>query len=168
MLKKLNKKGIALLLATAVLLTAVVGTTLAYLVDVTGSIQNIFNFGKVECEVIFNETTNTYSVKNTGTVPAYVRVAVIVNATDSTDPSKLTWDSGFSYSIVPNADKWEQHEGYYYYKGELAKDASVDIIQYTESGTQIQILAEAIQETPDEAAKTAWGVTYDSKNKTWS
>lgn len=168
MLKKLNKKGIALLLATAVLLTAVVGTTLAYLVDVTGSIQNIFNFGKVACEVKFYENTNTYSVKNTGTVPAYVRVAVIVNATDSTDPSKLTWDSNFSYQIAPNADDWQLHEGYYYYKGELAVGASVDIIQCTNQEARIQVLAEAIQATPDEAAKTAWGVTYDSKNKTWS
>lgn len=166
MLKKLNKKGIALLLATAVLLTAVVGTTLAYLVDITGSIQNIFNFGKVECKVVFNETTNTYSVQNTGTVPAYVRVAIVINATDSTDSSKLTWDSNFSYQIAPNADKWEQHEGYYYYKGELAVGAFVDIIQYTKSGTQIQILAEAIQATPDEAVQNAWKMTFDGTS--WS
>lgn len=170
MLKKLNKKGIALLLATAVLLTAVVGTTLAYLVDVTGSIQNIFNFGKVECKVVFNETTNTYSVQNTGTVPAYVRVAVIVNATDSTDPSKLTWDSDFSYQIVPDAKTWELHGKYYYYKGELAVGASVDdivdIIQYTKSGTQIQILAEAIQATPDKAVQNTWKMTFDGTS--WS
>ena len=166
MLKKLNKKGIALLLATAVLLTAVVGTTLAYLVDVTGSIQNIFNFGKVACEVKFDENTNTYSVKNTGTVPAYVRVAVIVNATDSTDPSKLTWDSGFSYSIVPDAKTWELHGKYYYYKGELAAGDSVKIIEHTKSGTQIQILAEAIQATPDEAVQNAWKMTFDGTS--WS
>ena len=166
MLKKLNKKGIALLLATAVLLTAVVGTTLAYLVDITGSIQNIFNFGKVECKVVFNETTNIYSVQNTGTVPAYVRVAIVINATDSTDSSKLTWDSNFSYQIAPNADDWQLHEGYYYYKGEFAVRDSVDIIQYTESGTQIQILAEAIQATPDEAVQNAWKMTFDGTS--WS
>ena len=166
MLKKLNKKGIALLLATAVLLTAVVGTTLAYLVDVTGAIQNIFNFGKVACEVKFDENTNTYSVQNTGTVPAYIRVAVVINAADSTDSSKLTWDSNFTYWIAPDSDKWELHGKYYYYKGELAAGASVDIIQYTKSGTQIQILAEAIQATPDEAVQNAWKMTFNGTS--WS
>ena len=166
MLKKLNKKGIALLIASAVLLTAIIGTTIAYLIDVTETVEDTFIPANVVCSV--SESGGLYTVTNEGNIPVYIRVAVIVNATDSTDPSKLTWDSNFSYLIAPNADKWQLYEGYYYYKGKLAVRDFVDLIQYTKSGTQIQILAEAIQATPDEAAKTAWGVTYDSETQTWS
>ena len=165
MLKKLNKRGIALLLATAVLLTAVVGTTLAYLVDVTGSIQNIFHFGKVACEVKFDENTNTYSVQNTGTVPAYIRVAVIVNATDG---ANLTWNSTSMPSAKFGSDWTEHDDGYYYYNGTIASKGSVkfggvpgNVVNY-----EIKVLAEAIQATPDEAVQNAWKMTFNGTS--WS
>ena len=46
-MKKINKKTLALLIAAALLLTITVSGTVAYLVDSTGAVKNVFEPGKV-------------------------------------------------------------------------------------------------------------------------
>lgn len=155
MFKKLNKKGIALLISAVLILSVAVGTTIAFLVDSTEDVTDNFTPAKVICDV--TNSGDTWSVKNVENIDAYIRVAVIVNETNGTN---LKWNDSFGATITPTAN-WQQIGNYYYYNGEVAPDTSVTFGQITAANAKIQVLAEAIQSTPDDAVQTAWGVTFN-------
>lgn len=180
MFKKLNKKGIALLISAVLILSVAVGTTIAYLVDTTGAVEDQFDPAEVICRVNlpdnedkFGVGKENWSVTNLGDIHAYIRVAVIVNETNGTN---LKWNDSFSATIEPvntKDDSWtfikvdeDTNFGYYYYNGTVAPGASVPFGKITAANAKIQVLAEAIQSTPNEAVKTAWGMTY--ANSTWT
>jgi hypothetical protein len=166
MFKKLNKKGIALLISAVLILSVAVGTTIAFLVDSTEDVTDNFTPAKVICDV--TNSGDTWSVKNVENIDAYIRVAVIVNETNGTN---LKWNDSFSETIEPvntTDDSWtfikvdeDTNFGYYYYNGTVAPGASVPFGKITAANAKIQVLAEAIQSTPNEAVKTAWGVTFN-------
>ena len=158
MFKKLNKKGIALLISAVLILSVAVGTTIAFLVDSTEDVTDNFTPAKVICDV--TNSGDTWSVKNVENIDAYIRVAVIVNETNGTN---LKWNDSFSATITPTAN-WQKIGNYYYYKGTVAPGASVPFGQITAANAKIQVLAEAIQSTPDDAVQTAWGVNYKEQN----
>ena len=155
MFKKLNKKGIALLISAVLILSVAVGTTIAFLVDSTEDVTDNFTPAKVICDVTNSE--DIWRVKNVENIDAYIRVAVIVNETNG---NNLKWNDSFSATITPTAN-WQKIGNYYYYKGTVAPGASVSFGQITAANAKIQVLAEAIQSTPNEAVKTAWGVTFN-------
>ena len=81
-------KHFAGLLALVLILVCTVGGTVAYLVAQTDPVVNTFTPGKVSCQVEEefkdNDTVKTKAVvKNTGNVPAYIRVAVVANTIDA-------------------------------------------------------------------------------------
>lgn len=166
MFKKLNKKGIALLISAVLILSVAVGTTIAFLVDSTEDVTDNFTPAKVICDV--TNSGDTWSVKNVENIDAYIRVAVIVNETNG---NNLKWNDSFSATIEPvntTDDSWtfikvdeDTNFGYYYYNGTVAPDTSVTFGQITAANAKIQVLAEAIQSTPDDAVQTAWGVTFN-------
>ena len=166
MFKKLNKKGIALLISAVLILSVAVGTTIAFLVDSTEDVTDNFTPAKVICDV--TNSGDTWSVKNVENIDAYIRVAVIVNETNG---NNLKWNDSFSATIEPvntTDDSWtfikvdeDTNFGYYYYNGTVAPGASVPFGQITAANAKIQVLAEAIQSTPDDAVQTAWGVTFN-------
>lgn len=166
MFKKLNKKGIALLISAVLILSVAVGTTIAFLVDSTEDVTDNFTPAKVICDV--TNSGDTWSVKNVENIDAYIRVAVIVNETNGTN---LKWSGNpINADVLITTDAtWTKVGNYYYYNGEVAPDTSVTFgtIDTTAlTNAKIQVLAEAIQSTPNEAVKTAWGVTY--ANSTWT
>lgn len=84
-MKNQKMKSMLMFAAAALLLTLAVGSTLAYLLDTTPTVSNTFTPAKVTCAVNepdwddFEKTKTNVSITNTGTVYAYIRVAVVGN-----------------------------------------------------------------------------------------
>lgn len=157
------KKSAFLLVALILILVVGAGTTLAYIVDMSGPLSNIFSPSNVACAV-----NDDKSIKNTGDVDAYIRAAVVVTWKDN---------AGNVYGQKPNVtitseSGWNKKaDGYYYYNSSVAvgNKTAVLIKEYTLTGTEpddyslsIEIVAEAIQANPANAVESAWGVTVNS------
>lgn len=95
----MKKKITALCLCVALLAVAVVGASLAYFTDETGTVENVFTLGDVKIDIreVFDEDNavlvpgkdinKDVFVKNTGSQPAYVRVHIAIPANvDDGDP----------------------------------------------------------------------------------
>jgi len=123
-MKKINKKTLALLIAAALLLTITVSGTVAYLVDSTGAVKNVFEPGYVTPTI--NEPgwedgkleKSNVSITNSGNVDAYIRAMIVVTWQDG---------SGNVYPIPPQAgdytlttgDGWTKNGDFYYYNAKV-------------------------------------------------
>ncbi len=170
-------KKAALLLASMALLL-VVGTvgTVAYLTDMTNQLPNSFTPGAVACQVNRADSTPGAdgTVKNTGTVDAYVRVAVVVNwVTGDTVLGEAPTVN--DYTLSPNTG-WEKIGDYYYYTKPLEPGNETPVIGIQQNGQkdgytlQLTLLAQAIQadgvnanNTP--AVEDAWKVVTIGENR---
>lgn len=166
-------KHFAGLLALVLILVCTVGGTVAYLVTHTDPVVNTFTPGEVSCQVEEkfegNNVKTEAVVKNTGNVPAYIRVAVVANTIDG--EGNITGMATLEGWL--NKKDWaEGYDGFYYYKGvvqpgketaNLLTAAGIDL-----TGIQVTILASAIQSMPDDAVNEAWNMSYDSDTSTWS
>ena len=185
MFKKLNKKGIALLISAVLILSVAVGTTIAFLVDSTEDVTDNFTPAKVACTVIApTDSDSNWYVRNDSekgsNIDAYIRVAVIFNEENA--DGTLKWNGAIDATIT-HTGNWQKVENYYYYKGAVEPGKTNNVkfgtitvtkIVIDENGEQqivditknakIQVLAEAIQSTPDDAVQTAWGVNYKEQN----
>lgn len=148
------RRKLTLMLSLALILAGVIGGTMAYFTDNTAT-NSTFSVGQVSCSV--SQNGNTYIVKNDGTVPANVRVAVVVNWEDQ---------NGVIHWIKPNASisfgggAWTERGGYYYCNSAIAANTSIEgpVVTITEAAPEgytakIQVLVEAVQEN---AAADAW------------
>ncbi|MDD5906325.1 MAG: hypothetical protein PUC60_06865 [Clostridiales bacterium] len=166
-------KHFAGLLALALILVCTVGGTVAYLVTHTDPVVNTFTPGEVSCQVEEkfegNNVKTEAVVKNTGNVPAYIRVAVVANTIDG--EGNITGMETLPVGWL-NAEKWTEVGGFYYYKGVVqpgnvtANLLTADGIDLT--GIQVTILASAIQSMPDAAVEDAWNMSYNSGTSTWT
>ena len=160
-------KHFAGLLALALILVCTVGGTVAYLVTHTDPVVNTFTPGEVSCQVEEkfegNNVKTEAVVKNTGNVPAYIRVAVVANTIDA--QGNITGMADLSEGWL-NDEYWTKIGDFYYYKGVVqpgdvtANLLTVDGIDLT--GIQVTILASAIQSMPDDAVNEAWKMSYDT------
>ena len=165
-------KHFAGLLALVLILVCTVGGTVAYLVTHTDPVVNTFTPGEVSCQVEEefkdNYTVKTEAVvKNTGNVPAYIRVAVVANTIDA--QGNITGMKTLEGWL--NTAKWTKSGNFYYYKGVVQPGAVTDNLLKTGinlDGIQVTILASAIQSMPDDAVNEAWNMSYDSDTSTWS
>lgn len=167
-------KHFAGLLALVLILVCTVGGTVAYLVAHTDPVVNTFTPGKVSCQVEeeFNDanTVKTEAViKNTGNVPAYIRVAVVANTVD--ENGDITGMADLSQVDWLNEANWTKGGDFYYYKGVVQPGEKTDNLLKTGinlDGIQVTILASAIQSMPDDAVKEAWRMSYNSGTSTWT
>lgn len=157
------KSGI--LLASLVLLIALtVGTTVAFLMDDTNTVENTFQPAQVSCKIHetftdAKEKKNVY-VENTSNVDAYIRSQIVVNwVRAGTENVVPVVPAGYSYTLDLNSEDWTEKDGYYYYTGKVEPDrltkALIDSAKpvYPEGVTisdapyhlQVTVLAEAIQ-----------------------
>ena len=164
---KLNKRAVALLISLALLATAVVGTTVAFIFASSGSVNNTFTPSRVACEVV-DKTNHTYTVKNTGDTVAYIRVAVMVDLKNS-DGNLVAQAPEFTVSMgTSGASKWFLGaDGYYYFSDVVPPEADgasgqevipVDLTVNVTSATgdyvlSVQVVASAIQATADAVAE---------------
>lgn len=180
---RMNKLAI-LFIAVVMLIGAVVGSTVAFLVTKTAPVENKFTYASVSCTVSesFNGTTKEkVQIQNTGTTEAYIRATYVVNWLNK-DGSiapvpQGTIPNGYTLSISENPDKaWTKGtDGYFYYLTPVAPGGLTDgsLVNCTVTYPQgvepeyilsVEILATAVQSTPAKAVREAWGVTPVSGN----
>lgn len=174
-----KRKGTILLLVLTAA-TAAVGVTLAFMLR-TAQARNTFAPAAVSCQVHekLDGTertggTNTggiktdITVKNTGNVPAFVRVYLVWN-----------WSTGTNVAGAPSSAPaitlrpgWlKGSDGAYYYTQPVQPDEQTgilcDAIVLTETTAangdtvqrQLTVLAEAVQANPERAVQEAWRAT---------
>ena len=174
---RLNRTAV-LIMAVLLLLGAAVGSTVAFLIDNTGPVENKFAYASVSCEVKedFNgNTKKNVQITNTGSTDAYIRATYVVNWVDKDGKIAASDPAGYSYSLTKNLDsKWIEKDGYFYYTSPVAPGDSTQgslltcTVTYPvnpEYTLSVEILAEAIQSTPDKAVQEAWGVTVNAGGK---
>lgn len=164
-MKRMNSKAVVLLITIAVLLTVTVGGTVAYLAASTPSVTNVFTPGSVEPgieETLEGSVKKNVTVKNNGTVDAYIRAMIVVTWQDTNgNVYPKTPVVGTDYDININTGDWELSGGFYYYKGGTnggkvsAQGSTSNLIntcQLKEGATvpsgyalHVEILAQAIQ-----------------------
>ena len=183
-----KRKRIIALLVGVILLAGTAGT-LAWLSvtgvlvnqfgigSVTPSVQETLN-GNVKSDV---------KAKNTGTAPAYIRAAVDIYWQDATSGArlweepkantdsqanpdyKIVWsDSLRDASGTNSASSWvKASDGFYYWTSPVAPNTETDVLiasvtelKPTEGrNLVVDISTQAVQATPDEAVRDAWGCT---------
>lgn len=152
-----------LLIAVLLLITTAVGSTAAFLVTKTEPVVEDFAYAQVSCQV-----TDTVGVKNTGTAQAYIRASYAVNwRLDGEESIAAAVPEGYSYDLDENHGAWiDGGDGYFYYPdpvdpgGETPSllTCSVSCPVDPEYTLSVEVVAEAIQSNPAEAAEDAWSV----------
>ena len=181
-------KALLLIASLAVLLTATVGSTAAWLVSKPAAVENDFVPGKVACQVLekFDTESGTsvkrnVRVKNTGNTDAYIRVLLVFTWKDkdgnifSNKPQE-----GKDYQIVmDDLTDWIMQKSdagvYFYYKKRVAPSAEtgklieslyqIAGVTGPENGKyklSVDILADAVQANPPQAVKDSWGVDVEN------
>lgn len=151
-----------LLIAVLLLITTAVGSTAAFLVTKTEPVEEAFAYAQVSCQV-----TDALAVQNTGTAQAYIRASYAVNWLDGEGHIAAAVPENYSCDPV-ETPQWEKGEdGYFYYPYPVAPGGetpslltcSVSRPENPEYTLSVEVVAEAIQSNPAEAAEDAWGVT---------
>ena len=174
---RMNRTAV-LLIAIILLISTAIGSTVAFLATKTEPVENSFEYANVSCKVTQNCDTDGSSivkVKNTGTVSAYIRAAVVVNWMDTDGNIAASVPEGYSYDLTYSSGSWAQGtDGFFYYLLPVAPDASTEgnLLTCTvacpenpEYTLSVEVLAEAIQSTPASAVKEAWNVEVDGDGK---
>lgn len=176
-----KRKRIVALLAGVLLLAGAAGT-FAWL-SVTGVLVNEFGFGSVEPsvdETLEGNVKSDVRIANTGSAPAYLRVAVDIYWQDK-DGARL-WNEpveGTDYAIVwgdvsdasttSSASSWVRSaDGFYYWTSSVAPMDKTGVLIKSVSEKKadgknlvVDISTQAIQSTPDDAVTEAWKCTVN-------
>ena len=183
-LKKLvsSKKRLAVLIAAVLVLTVVVGGSLAYLTSIGDMVTNNFHAGEGDVQISENLDGGSKSdirLTNLGNIPVFVRAAVIANWVDP-QGNVIAAPVSLPSSLGSN---WHLYEGYYYYSKTLAPAGEGSRVYTTalfqkaikeadmtkpsaDAHLQVTVLAESIQaegttnssSTGTKAVVEAWGL----------
>ena len=153
-----------LLIAVLLLITTAVGSTAAFLVTKTGPVVEDFAYAQVSCQV--TRSDSALAVQNTGTAQAYIRASYAVNWRDGEGKIAATVPEDYSCALEGNPQWEEGGDGYFYYPypvdpgGETPSllTCSAPYPEYPGYTLSVEVVAEAIQSNPAEAAEEAWGV----------
>lgn len=168
---RMNRTAV-LFMAIIMLIGAVVGSTVAYLITKTGSVENKFTYASVSCKVEENfngSTKENVRITNTGSTNAYIRATYVVNWLDSATGNIVTSvPEEYRYDLKENpGGEWTKMGDYYYCLSPVAPGKSTPgslltcKVTYPDNPKyrlSVEILATAIQSTPAKAVKEAWGV----------
>ena len=167
---RMNKLAI-LFIAVVMLIGAVVGSTVAFLVTKTAPVENKFTYASIGTRIdeVFNgEAKSDVKVTNTGDTPAFIRATYIVTWRDMSGNIVPSVPGGYSYSLTGATGEWTKIGDYYYYNYAVSSNMSTEgsLLECTwthpenpEYFLTVEVIAEAIQSTPEDAVKNAWGVT---------
>lgn len=168
---KTSKKPAALILSLALILTAVLGATAAYLTTRSSGITNTFTPAAVSCAVdeTLSGTDKVIKVKNTGDADAYIRVALVATWQDKDGVVYIKAPKeGTDYTVTPGSG-WVKSGDYYYHKadvdvGETTGTAITVVSKNTSApdgySLHVEVLADAVQVVQGNAkqgAAYAWG-----------
>ena len=170
-------KTAVLFIAVLLLISAAIGSTVAYLITSTGPVENTFTPGEVSCQVeesFDKKKKENVRITNTGNTDAYIRATSVVNWLDSQGNIVASVPDGYGYTLTENPEgKWTKgnNDGYFYYPSPVAPKKStlgslltctVTHPENPEYTLSVEILATAVQSNPASAVKEAWGVTVGS------
>ena len=167
---RMNKLAI-LFIAVVMLIGAVVGSTVAFLVTKTAPVENKFSYAKLSTEITENfdgTTKKDVRVTNTGDTAAYIRATYVINWLDKDGNIVPSDPEGYSYTLTGATGEWTKIGDYYYYNYAVSSNMSTEgsLLECTwthpknpEYFLTVEVIAEAIQSTPEDAVKNAWGVT---------
>ena len=178
--RKRSKKTGTLLLPLLLIAILAAGGTLAYLLTKTDPVVNTFQPSHVTIEVteeFDGMTKSQVNVTNTGDIDAYVRVKLVTYRVN--EAGQHIGGTAEIPDFAPGSG-WVAYEGYYYYTQPVApgKQPAADLIgrdgislegayEDADGGRQvIEVMAEAIQSVPAEAAGEAWGVSISQGSVT--
>lgn len=168
--KRRSKKTGTLLFSLVLLLTMMVGGTLAYLTIQTNPVVNQFTPSHVSCTVTesFDGTTKSnVNVTNNSDINAYIRVKLVTYRVNDQDQHIGGTAALPAFTLGAG---WVKHGEYYYYTQPVAPGVSpaanlTDSMTLTGSYTDadggkqvIEVMAEAIQSVPANAVVSAWNV----------
>lgn len=175
-----SKRTTVLLTCLTLLLTCIVGTTVAYLIDTADQITNTFTPAEVSCVV--NESFENYvktdvTVANTSNIPVYIRAAIVVTFQNADGHLYGAIPvAGTHYNIELNlgtgATQWTAgSDGFYYYNSIVPVGGSTaDLINSCTAittaapigyGLNVEIVASAIQ-------ADGMGADVDSAQDAWT
>ena len=130
-------------------------------------------------DIVLNDSIKTnVQIKNTGDTDAYIRVAVVVNwasADGSCVWAQKPADNDYEITYNLNGDWFDGGDGFYYYSKTISPEELTTILineakqlksaPQTPDGIQyylsIEIVASAIQSTPETVVAEQWGVTVN-------
>ena len=173
------KRSLVLVVSVLVLLLAVAGGTLAWL-TAQDSVANTFTPAHVSCAVMENfdgETKSNVNVKNTGDIPAYIRVRLVTYRVN--DAGQHIGGTATIPPFTPGTN-WVKYGEYYYYTLPVAASGTPNSPLIDETGIKltgsyddadggkqvIEVMAEAIQSSPAKAVGESWGVTISKGSVT--
>lgn len=169
---RMNRTAV-LLIAVILLISTAVGSTVAFLATKTEPVENSFEYANVSCKVTQNCDTDgsIVQVKNTGTISAYIRAAVVANWMDVDGNIAASVPEEYSYDLICSSGSWTQDkDGFFYYLLPVAPGAltegslltcTVTCPEDPEYTLSVEVLAEAIQSTPASAVNEAWSAAVD-------
>lgn len=180
-------KALLLIASLAVLLTATVGSTAAWLVSKPAAVENDFIPGKVASQVLEdfglesgNSVKRNVRVKNNGNTDAYIRVLLVFTWKDDAGNIFVNKPKeGNGYQLNLNLTDWVMEKNdvgaYFYYKKPVAPGAEtgelIDSLRQTPGVTgpengkyklSVDILSDAVQADPPEAVAESWGVAVEN------
>lgn len=174
-------KALIVAALAVVVLTAAVGGTMAWLSTNTNDLTNTFTPARVTCAV--DETFNgqkkeNVKIRNTGDTDAYIRAMVIGNWCDKDDKVVQSIDfDNMNYFGYLGANWFQGSDGFYYYKEQVAPEASTGALfgyivpkeNDKPDGAdhlEVNIVCQAVQSTPAKAVTEAWpAVTVGADGK---
>ncbi len=174
---RMNKLAI-LFIAVVMLIGAVVGSTVAFLVTETKPVENKFTYASISTGIDekFDGTTKSdVKVTNTGTTDAYIRATYVVNWLNKDGTIAASVPTDYTYTLEENPKNvWAKgDDGYFYYwtpvaPGNSTPESLLNCTAHYPEGVEpqyilsVEILATAVQSTPANAVADAWGVTPPS------
>ena len=176
---KRSVKPFLIAFCVCILACAAVSGSLAWLISTPEPVVNEFTPGEVTIEVdetFDGSTKSDVRIKNTGNVPAYIRVALVPAWVDDegniaakpaslelNDDCNIAWGKdGSGYE----ADWFIGSDGFYYCKTVIEPDESTPILiksctvkgEGHEYDFELQVIASAVQSLPTSTVETVWPV----------
>lgn len=183
---KRSIKPFLIAFCVCILACAAVSGSLAWLISTPEQVVNSFTPGVVTIEVdeTFDDehtTKQNVSIKNTGNVPAYIRVALVPAWVDdegniAAKPASLEQldnDCNIAWGKDGNGyeDDWFiGSDGFYYCKTVIEPDGSTPILIKSctvkdgehKYDFELQIIASAVQSLPTSTVEEVWPVVVDT------
>ena len=175
---KRSVKPFLIAFCVCILACAAVSGSLAWLISTPEPVVNTFTPGAVTIQVdeTFNGTTKSdVRIKNTGDVPAYIRVALVPAWVDdegniAAKPASLKLDCDITWGDNFNQFWFEGTDGFYYCKTFINPGKSTPILIKSctvkdgehEYDFELQVIASAVQSLPTSTVGEVWPVVVDT------
>lgn len=170
---KRSVKPFLIAFCVCILACAAVSGSLAWLISTPGPVVNEFTPGEVTIQVdeTFNGTTKqNVRIKNTGNVPAYIRVALVPAWVD--DEGNIAAKPAYLDDCnITRGDDFDQFwfkgtDGFYYCKTVIEPEGSTPILIKSctvnggghEYDFELQVIASAVQSLPTTTVEAVWPV----------